>query len=321
MKAITYDRYGGPEELQLRDIATPSLAADEVLVRTEAAALHIGDLFFMRGQPWPVRLVSGLRRPSYGVPGLDLAGTIEAVGSRVVGLAPGDAVFGSGQGSCAELVRAKPSALLRRPAGLSAQQAAALPTSAITALRGLRDAGQLRAGQRVLINGAAGGVGSFAVQLAKAMGAEVTAVCSGDSAASVRSLGADHLIDYRQTDFTTAAERYDLILDNIENHPLAAVRRALTPQGTLVLNSGTGAEGLQMFVRLMRSLVLAPFVRHTLRRYVCATNRIDLQTLSGFVEAGQLRPLIERTFPLAETRAALQLIESGRARGKVIITF
>ena len=320
MKAMVYDRYGSLDVLSLREIAVPKIKADEVLVRTRAAGIHIGDCFLMRGSPFPVRLVTGLLRPKYGVPGLDVAGTVEAVGSKVTTLKVGDAVFGSGWGTCAEYVAAKPGHLLLKPASLSFAEAAALPTSGTAALRGLRDAGKLQPGQKVLINGASGAVGTLAVQIAKAFGGQVTGVCSTKNVALVQSLGADAVIDYTQEDFTKGSARYDLVLDNIENHSLAACRGVLTPNGTLILNSGTGETGMAMMGRLLKPLLLAPFVRHKLRRYVSATNQADLVTLTKLVEAGQLKPVLSQTYPLAETRAAFAYIESGRAQGKVVVT-
>lgn len=320
MKAMVYDRYGSLDVLSLREIAVPKIKADEVLVRARAAGIHIGDCFLMRGSPFPVRLVAGLLRPKYGVPGLDVAGTVEAVGSKVTTLKVGDEVFGSGWGTCAEYVAAKPGHLLLKPASLSFAEAAALPTSGTAALRGLRDAGKLQPGQKVLINGASGGVGTLAVQIAKALGGQVTGVCSTRNVALVQSLGADAVIDYSQEDFTKGSARYDLVLDNIENHSLAECRGVLTPNGTLILNSGTGETGMAMMGRLLKPLLLAPFVRHKLRRYVSATNQADLVTLTKLVVAGQLKPVLSKTYPLAETRAAFAYIESGRAQGKVVVT-
>ena len=324
MRAVVHERYGAPEEvLKSRRIDKPQISRDEVLVRVHAAGLHVGDCFGVRGSPLPLRAVSGLRRPKYGVPGLDVAGQVEAVGSRVTRFKPGDEVFGScgwpSAGACAEYAAADEDKLVSKPANLTFEEAAAIPTSALAALHGLRDAGKLQPGQRVLINGASGGVGTFAVQIGKALGAEVTGVCSTANVAMVRSLGADHVIDYTKADFTKAVSRYDLILDNIENRSLSDVRHALTPRGTLVLNSGTGPGGMQMLGRYMRPVVLSPFVQHRLRRYLSNPNRADLEVLTGFVEAEKLRPIIDSGFPLAETPAALHHIEGGHARGKVVI--
>jgi NADPH:quinone reductase-like Zn-dependent oxidoreductase len=324
MRAVIHDRYGAPEEvLKSRRIDKPQIGRDEVLVRVHAAGLHVGDCFGVRGSPLPLRLIIGLRRPKYGVPGLDVAGRVEAVGGNVTRFQPGDEVFGAcrwpSAGACAEYARAAEDHLALKPASLTFEQAAAIPTSALAALHGLRDAGKLQPGQRVLINGASGGVGTFAVQIGKALGAEVTGVCSTANVAMVRSLGADHVIDYTKADFTKAVSRYDLILDNIENRSLSDVRHALTPRGTLVLNSGTGPGGMQMLGRYVRPVVLSPFVQHRLRRYLSNPNRADLEVLTAFVEAEKLRPIIDSSFPLAETPAALHHIEGGHARGKVVI--
>jgi NADPH:quinone reductase-like Zn-dependent oxidoreductase len=321
MRAVVQSRYGPPDEvLELKEVATPVPKDGEVLVRVHAVGLNIGVCFGVRGAPFAMRLVTGLRKPKSGVPGFDLAGEVAAIGAGVAGFRPGDAVFGTGHGTCAEFARAPETTLAPRPATLSFEEAAAIPTSALTALHGLRDAGKLQPGQKVLINGAAGGVGTFAVQLAKALGAEVTGVCGTGNVELVRSLGADHVVDYTQQDFTRSGTQYDLIFDNVENRSLADCRRALSPTGTLVLNSGTGARGLGMLVRLIKPLVLSPFVRQNLRRYLSKPNRADLVVLQGLVEAGKLRPVIDKTYSLQEVPAALGYIEGGHARGKIVVT-
>jgi len=324
MQAIFHAAYGSPDLLALKEIDQPVIGEDEVLVRVRAAGLHVGDCFAMRGDPFAMRLVTGLFRPKSGVPGFDLAGRVEAVGAKVKRFRPGDEVFGAcsanASGACAEYAAISENQLASKPSNLSFEEAAALPTSALAALHGLRDAGQIRAGQKVLINGASGGVGTFAVQIAKSLGAEVTGVCSAANVSLVRSLGADDVVDYTREDFTERAGRYDLILDNVENRPLADVRRALAPNGTLVLNSGTGARGTQMLIRLLKPLVLNPFTRQTLRRYLSVPNHADLLVLKELVESGKIRPVIDRRFSLAETPLALCHIESGRARGKVVVT-
>ena len=323
MRAIVQDAYGSPDDLALREIPRPEVGDGEVLVRVHAAALHIGDSFAVRGEPYLMRMVTGLFRPS-PVPGFDLAGTVEAVGKGVTRFRPGDEVFGAcaanARGSCAEFAKLKEDFLAPKPASLTFEQAAALATSGIAALAGLRDAAKVRAGQKVLIIGASGGVGTFAVQIAKAYGAEVTAVCSAASADMVRALGADRIIDYTREDFAEMGERYDVILDNIENRSLADCRRALSPDGTLVLNSGTGASGMAMMIRLLKPVLLSPFVRQNLRRYVSGPNRRDLTALKDMVDLGKIRPEIDRTFPLAETGAALRYIEGGHAHGKIVVT-
>jgi NADPH:quinone reductase-like Zn-dependent oxidoreductase len=320
VQAIIHDRYGSPDILRLRELARPAIGADEVLIRTRAASLHPGDLFAVLGSPFPVRLATGLRRPKVGVPGFDVAGTVEAVGTAVTQFRMGEEVFGVGIGTCAELVRAKADDVVAKPTSIGFEEAAAIPTSALAALHGLRDAGGLQAGQRLLVNGASGGVGSFAVQIGRILGAEVTGVCSTANVELVRSLGASHVVDYTHEDFTAGEDRYDLILDNIENRPLSAVRRALTPGGTLVLNSGTGATGLRMLARLVWPLVLSPFTSHRLRRFISNPRRADLEWLAERAAEGSLRPIIGSTYALAETATALRLIESGHSRGKVVVT-
>ena len=320
MKAIVQDRYGSIKALESMDIAKPEIADNEALVRVHAAGLNIGVVFGVKGAPLLMRLESGLLRPKYGVPGYDFAGQVEAVGAGVKSFRPGDEVFGVANGTCAEYVRVSEDKLAIKPVNLSYEEAAALPVSALAALHGLRDAGKLQPGQKVLINGASGGVGSFAVQIAKALGGEVTGVTSTGNVELVRSLGADHLIDYTREDFTKGRPRYDLIFDNVENRSLSDCRRALTPGGTLVLNSGTGAHGLAMLVRLVRPFLLSPFVHQNLRRYLSHPNRADLTVLKAWVEEGKLRPVIDTTYALGDVPAALRQIEAGHVRGKVVVT-
>ncbi|XRQ09035.1 NAD(P)-dependent alcohol dehydrogenase [Actinomadura welshii] len=321
MKAIINDRYGPPGDLRLRDIDRPEPSAGEVLVRVHAAALHVGDCFKVRGVPFLVRAASGLRRPRYGVPGEDLAGLVEAVGDGVTRFRPGDEVFGFGGGSCAEYALAKEDRLAPKPAGLSFEEAAAMPTSAVTALRGLRDTGRVEPGQRVLINGASGGVGTFAVQIAVSLGAEVTGVCGPANADMVRSIGARHVIDHTREDFTRGTRRYDVILDNVENHSLSGVRRALAPDGTLLPNSGTGASGARLLFRQVKPVLVSPFVRQRLRRFVAVPKPGDLAAVAELAENGSLKPVIGRTYPLPRTAEALDHIETGHAGGKTLITF
>ena len=320
MKGMFQDVYGPPAVLSLRDIAMPVVGAHDVLVHVHAAAVHIGDCFGVRGAPLPMRLATGLFRPKPGVPGFDVAGRVESVGSHVTKFRPGDAVFGAGHGTCAQYASVPEQQLALKPPSLTFEQAAAIPISALAALHGLRDAGNLKSGQKVLINGASGGIGTFAVQIAKAFGADVTGVCGTANGAMVRSLGADHVIDHTREDFTRPGRRYDLVFDNVENRSLSDCRRVLTPDGTLVLNSGSGARGLRLLVRLLLPLALSPFVRQRLRRYLSTPNHADLVVLSELVESGKLRPVIDRTFSLAEVPAALRHIETGHAAGKVVIT-
>ncbi|HEX5004413.1 MAG TPA: NAD(P)-dependent alcohol dehydrogenase [Gemmatimonadales bacterium] len=320
MQAIVHDSYGPLEALQLRDIAPPEPAAGEVLVRVRAAGLHVGDCFTVRGSPLVVRTETGLLRPKHGIPGYDLAGEVAAVGPAVEGISPGDQVFGTGRGTCAEYARASHQTLAPKPATLSFEAAAALPTSALAALHALRDVGGVAPGRQVLINGASGGVGTFAVQIAKSFGAEVTGVCGPGNVALVRSLGADEVIDYTREDFTRSARRYDLILDNVENRPLRDCRRVLRPGGTLILNSGTGARGLRFLLRLLAPLALSPFVPERLRRFISTPNQANLVALGKLAASGTLKPVIDRTVPLRDTAAALAHIESGHAKGKVVVT-
>jgi NADPH:quinone reductase-like Zn-dependent oxidoreductase len=320
MKAVVYDAYGSFDLLAIRDVPRPVIEDNEVLVRVYAAGLHRGDCFAVKGEPVVVRLATGLLKPKPGIPGFDIAGQVEAVGSRVSRFRSGDQVFGACQAACAEYAKTGEDKLALKPAGLTFEEAAALPTSALAALHALRDVGKVQPGQNVLINGASGGVGSFAVQIAKSFGAEVTGVCSTSNIEMVRSLGADHVIDYTREDFTRGSTRYDLIFDNVENRPLSDCRRALTPAGTLILNSGSGAQGFKMLVRLVKPLVLSPFVRQHLRRYLSTPNHADLETLKSLVESGKLRPVIDRAYALHETGAALRYIDAGHARGKVAVS-
>jgi len=320
MRAVVHDRYGSFDVLGVRDIDKPVVHDDEVLIRVHAAGLHVGDCFSVRGAPFVMRLVTGLLKPKSGVPGFDVAGQVEAVGSNVQRFRPGDEVFGTCDGACAEYVSTGQDKLALKPANLTFEQAAAVPTSALAALHALRDVAKVLPGQKLLINGASGGVGTFAVQLAKTLGAEVAGVCSATNVEMVRSIGADRVIDYTQEDFTRGGQRYDLIFDNVENRSLSDCRRALAPCGTLILNSGSGARGLELLVRLVKPLMLSPFVRHSLRRYLSVPNHEDLAVLKGFIESGKLSPVVDKTYPLHETPAALAYIEAGHARGKVVVT-
>jgi NADPH:quinone reductase-like Zn-dependent oxidoreductase len=263
----------------------------------------------------------GLRRPRRRIPGFDVAGRVEAVGQNVTRFRPGDEVFGECGGSLAEYVSASETKLAPRPANLTPVQAAAVAVSATTALRGLRDTAKVQPGQHVLINGAAGGIGTFAVQIAKSMGAEVTGVCAAASADLVRSIGADHVIDYTRADFTRAGRRYDVILDNVANHSLSACRRALTPTGMLLPNNGTsGGRWFGTTGRLLRAVTMSLFLRQKLRPFISTATAPDLETLTGLIEAGKVTPVIDRTFPLAQAADAIRYLERGHAHGKVVIT-
>ncbi|WP_439427967.1 NAD(P)-dependent alcohol dehydrogenase [Micromonospora sp. LA-10] len=326
MRAIVQDRYGPPETLTLTDVDTPVPAADEVLVRVEAAALNAYDWHVMRGDPRLSRLALGLARPRARIRGRDVAGRIEAVGAQVRQVRPGDAVFadlGEADGAFAEYVCVPERLVAPRPANLTPEQAAALPLAGVTALQGLRDAGQVRPGHRVLTNGASGGVGTLAVQLAKAFGATVTGVCSTRNVDLVRSLGADHVVDYTRDDFTRDSDRYDVVFDLVGNRSLRALRRALTPDGTLVLSGGgvyRGGSLIGPVGLLARGRLTAPFVRQRIVALATSPGRAHLDVLREHAEAGRLTPVIDRTYPLGEVPEAIRYLEAEHARAKVVIT-
>jgi NADPH:quinone reductase-like Zn-dependent oxidoreductase len=315
MKAIVQDRYGGPEALELAEIDRPPLGDRDALVRVHAASIHFGDQMIMRGKPKLFRPIYGFGKPRNRVPGLDIAGTVEAVGTGVTRFGPGEEVFGTCTGALAEYVATPEDKLERKPSNLTFEQAAAVPTSGLAALHGIRDAGKVQPGRKVLINGASGGVGTFAVQIAKALGAEVTGVCSTRNVELVRALGADHVIDYTQEDFTQGGPRYDLILDNAGNHSLSELRRALAPTGRLIPNSGSA--GLGTFIT---AFVSSPFLRQQGRPYLSVPKLKDLTFLKEFIEAGKVTPAIDRTYPLSDAADAFRYLGNGHARGKVVIT-
>jgi NADPH:quinone reductase-like Zn-dependent oxidoreductase len=322
MKAIVQDTYGPTDVLELRDISQPGITDDEVLIRVHAAGVDRGVWHLMTGLAYPIRLAgSGFRAPKTPVPGMDLAGVVTAVGSSVTRFRPGDEVFGIGKGSYAEYARAPENKLAPKPANLSFEQAAAVAVSALPALQGLRDHGRIQPGQKVLIIGASGGVGTFAVQLAKAFGAEVTAVCSTTKADMVASIGADHVIDYTRADFADGQRRYDLILDIGGNSRLARLRRALTPTGTLVIVGGeAGGKWLGGTDRQLRALVLSRFTSQKLTSFISRENHEDMLFLTELIEAGKITPVIDRTYPLAQAAQAIDYLTQGHARGKVVIT-
>lgn len=323
MKAIVQDRYGPPEVLELREVDRPVPAGHEVLVRVHAAAVNARDWHHMRGDPYLARLVFGLGRPKVRVRGTDFAGRVVAVGPDVRGLAPGDEVFGEADGTFAEYVCAVPGRLAPKPAALTFAQAAAVPLAGTTALTGLRDLGRAGPGRTVLVNGASGGVGTFAVQIAKALGAEVTAVCSARNAELVRSLGADHVVDYAREDFTRGGRRHDVVLDLVGNRSLTACRRALTPSGTLVLSGGGVSEGGSLFGPMglvLRGQALSRFVGGRLLVLTAAPDRDSLAALTALIEAGSLTPVVDRTYPLDEVADAVRYVEVEHARAKVVIT-
>ncbi len=320
MKAIVQEKYGSPDEvLELKDIDQPVVQDEEVLVRVHAAPIS-GDLWhIMRGLPYLARMATGLLKPKSRVPGYDMAGRVEAVGKNVTQFQPGDDVFGWCAGAYAEYVAVSEGALALKPTNLTLEQAAAVPISAFTALQGLRDKGRVQPGQKVLITGASGGVGTFAVQLAKSFGAEVTAVCSTRNVDLVRSIGADHAIDYTQEDFAQSGQRYDLMLDIYGNPSLSDCRRVLTPNGTLVFAGGTGGRWFMGTDRWLRALLLSPFVSQKMRPSVHTDSKEDLLVLKDLIEAGKVTPVVGRHYPLSEIREAIRSLEEGHA-GKVVLT-
>jgi NADPH:quinone reductase-like Zn-dependent oxidoreductase len=322
VKAIAQDTYGSTDVLELRDIDKPEIANNEVLVRVHAAGVDRGVWHLMTGLAYPIRLAGyGLRRPKNPVRGRELAGGVEAVGKDVTRFRPGDEVMGIGEGSFAEYAPAREDKLAAKPANLTFEQAAAVPISASTALQALRDHGHVQSGQKVLVIGASGGVGTYAVQLAKAFGAEVTGVCSTAKVDVVRSIGADHVIDYTREDFADGRHHYDLILDIGGNSSLSRLRRALTPRGTLVLVGGEGGgRWLGGLDRQLRALLLSRFVGQKLRWFISKEDYQHLMLLKELIEAGKITPVIDRTYPLVDAPQAIRYLEQGQAIGKIVIT-
>jgi NADPH:quinone reductase-like Zn-dependent oxidoreductase len=313
MKAIVYTQYGSPEVLQLKEIEKPTPKDDEILIKVRAASVNPLDVYSTRGLPYVVRTQTGLRRPAYTGLGADVAGQVEAVGRSVTRFKPGDEVYGVSRGTFAEYMITKGKAFVLKPARITFEQAAAVPVAALTALQGLRDKGQIQAGQSVLINGAAGGVGTFAVQIAKALEARVTAVCSTRNVDLVRSLGADRVVDYTREDFTHGDARYDLILDNVGNHSLSALRRLLTPDGTYVAIAGS-------LTRILHLVLLSRLAKKRVHFFVGANKLEDLAFMNELMEAGKVTPVIDRCYPLNEVPAAVRYLSTGHARGKVVVT-
>ncbi len=322
MRAIVQDTYGTADVLRLARISPPEISDNEVLLRVRAAGLARGTWHLMTGRPYLMRVMGfGFRRPKNRVPGQDVAGTVMAVGSAVTRFAAGDEVFGISKGSFAEYAAAKEDKLASKPAGLTWEQAAAVPVSGLTAFQGLHDSGRLAPGQKLLVIGASGGVGSYAVQLGKARGADVTGVCSTSKVELVTSLGADHVIDYSREDFADGPQRYDLILDIGGNSRLSRLRRALTPTGTVVIVGGEeGGRWTGGFGRSLRAAALSPFVRQRLKMLAVKEHFSALERLTDLIEAGTVTPRIDRTYPLAEVPDAMRHLEAGKARGKVAIT-
>jgi len=316
MRAIVHHTYGPPDQLRLAERPDPAPAAGEVIVRVKAASLFAGDMYVLRGRPLMVRAATGLRRPKHPVPGMDLAGAVESIGPGVTGLAPGDEVFGWTTGSLTELARVPTDQLVRKPANLTFEEAAAVPEAGMTALQALRDQGRVGPGMRVLVIGASGGVGTFAVQIAAALGAEVTAAVSTRNLDLARSIGAVHTVDYTRQD-PAATGPYDVILQVAGTASPRHLRRALTPGGTLVLSSGQGR--LNGVGRILQAALLGPFVKERLRVLVTKENRADLETLAGMLADGRIRPVIDRTYPLADAAAAFGHLETGHTRGKIVL--
>jgi NADPH:quinone reductase-like Zn-dependent oxidoreductase len=322
MKAVIQEKYGSPDVLELADIDKPVVKDDEVLVRVRATAANPADWHYMRGLPYVMRPQAGLSKPKNTVLGRDVAGQVEAVGKDVTRFRPGEEVFANVEtGGFAEYACVSEGFLVPKPSNLTFEEAAAVPLAALTALQGLRDAGQLQPEQKVLIIGASGGVGTFAVQIAKSFGADVTGVCSTRNVEMVRSLGADHIIDYTQEDFTQSGQKYDLIFQLAGTRSPSDCRRALTPKGTLVLSSGeSDGRWLGPVDRMIKAAVLSPFVSQKLGSFLAKANRDDLQFLKELIEAGKVKPVIDRTYPLSEAPEAIRYLEEGHARGKVVIT-
>jgi NADPH:quinone reductase-like Zn-dependent oxidoreductase len=324
MKAVVQDRYGGPEVLEFRDIDQPVPTDNQVLVKVQAAGVHRGDWHIMTGLPYMIRLVVpalGPRRPKVPVLGMDLAGRVEAVGAQVTRFRPGEEVFGWTDGAFAEYAIAPEDHLAAKPAALSFEEAAVVPISGFAALQAVRDVGEVQAGQQVLVLGAAGAVGWFAVQVAKAFGAQVTGVASTSQLELVGSIGADEVIDYTRTDVTDGTRQWEVIVDTGGRRTLAQLRRALTPTGTLVIVGGEGGgRWLGGFLRNLRAPLLSRFIGQRLRMLASKPNQDDLQVLRELIEAGKLRPLIGRTYPLGEVPEAMRALEAGKTRGKIVIT-
>ena len=320
MKAIVRLRYGPPEDvLELSDTERPAINDNEVLVRVRAASINVGDVHAIKGLPKAMRPVFSAIEAKSHVPGTDIAGTVDSVGRNVTRLRPGDEVFGSCKGGFAEYAATPEDALALKPANLTFEEASAVGVSAFTALQGLRDHGSLQAGQKVLVTGASGGVGTFAVQIAKSLGADVTAVCSTRNHDMVRSIGADHVIDYTQADFTQSEPKYDLIFDNVGNHSLKRTRRALSPDGVLLANGAPVAGWFGGLGRPLKATIVSLFVKRQGRAFVSMANKEDLAALSQLAEAEEIKPVIDRTYPLSEAAEAIAHVGEGHAQGKTII--
>jgi NADPH:quinone reductase-like Zn-dependent oxidoreductase len=314
VKAIVMNAYGGPDVLELKEVDKPEVTENDILVGVHSASLNAGDYFSMRGSPWLARFTVGFPKPKDHILGWDVAGRVEAVGKNVTRFQPGDKVFASCESTLAEYACAPEDKFARIPTNLTLAQAAAVPSAAMTALHALRDQANVQPGQKVLINGASGGVGTFSVQIAKSLGAEVTAVCSTRNVDMVRSIGADHVIDYTEEDFTKTGRRYDLILDNVGNRSFADYRRALTPEGTHLPNTGHGGMGY-----VIKAYAFSAFMRQHARPFLSVPNAEDLLYIKGLIEEGKVMPVIDQTYPMSETPEAFRYLEEEHARGKVVI--
>jgi NADPH:quinone reductase-like Zn-dependent oxidoreductase len=322
MKAIVYDRYGSPDVLQYQEIEKPIPADDQVLIQVRASSANPYDWHFIRGTPSFIRLFTGIRAPKSRRAGADVAGVVEATGRNVTSFKPGDPIFGTAAGSFAEYACAPASSVALKPESLTWEQAASLPIAGVTALQGLRDKGRIRAGQRVLINGAAGGVGTFAVQIAKSYGARVTGVCSTRNIELVRSIGADDLVDYTREDFIHGGRRYDVFFDLVGNNRLSACLGVLEPSGTYI-GCGGGApdrRSIELLGSMLQAAAMAPFVTQKLPGFLAKVNTADLSFLADLIQAGKIAPVLDRSYALKETASAIRYLEQGHARGKVVIT-
>jgi len=314
MKAIVINAYGGPEVLELKEVAKPEITEDDVLVGVHAASLNAGDYFSMRGSPWLARFTVGFPKPKDHILGWDIAGQVEAVGKNVTRFKPGDKVFASFESAFAEYACAPEDKIAMAPTNLTLEQAAAVPSAAMTSLHALRDQANVQAGQKVLINGASGGVGTFSVQIAKSLGAEVTGVCSTRNVDMVRSIGADHVIDYTKEDFTKSAQRYDLILDNVGNHSFVDMRRALSPGGIHLPNTGHGG-----MTYVIKAYIFSALMRQHASPFLSEPNAEDLLYIKDLIEAGKVMPVIDRTYPMSQASEAVRYLEEEHAQGKVVI--
>ena len=321
MQAVVYCDFGSPAVLRLESIEKPVPSDSQLLIRVRAVSVNPLDWHFMRGEPYIGRLGMGLRKPKNTRLGVDFAGVVEAVGKSVTKFKPGDEVFGGRTGALAEYVTIRESgSVVLKPANVTFEQAAAVPVAAVTALQGLRDKGGVQAGQRVLINGASGGVGTFAVQIAKSFGANVTGVCSTRNVDMVKSIGADRVVDYTKEDFTKGAQRYDLVLDNVGNHSLSAIRHVVEPHGKYVMVGGPSGRWLAPLPRAFKLLVVSKFVSQDMTMFLAELNKKDLTLLGELMATGKVTPVIDRRYKLSEAASAIEYLETGRARGKVVIT-